>query len=510
MSELSSNSTAPTTTTTTTTICRRTTMGNHTSSNHKNGGSTFGRHGRHGPAYQIDRQLTHKGKMIAGTKRRVYWKFGFADRDALSSGTKSSIDCRGLEHEIVFVWSLASGKQLLLADGHEVHWGKTRSFEKFEKTWKMDGTAGGGHEIKVVAHASSPLLFDNNATSSSVVSSSSKQFKQYDLIVDGISFSDMPQICDLGSSSYCAGAGAGTGTRTATSSSRESLTPSSSLSSPSLQHRQIHQQQHRHSSGSRISGSRITPTANTRRNLKHYNSQPLLHVDEDLDNTETESLSPSPSMPDLLDTFDQTTGSSSSTPTAPATAQPQHALHATTSTPSFPSHRYDHQQQQQQNQRMYQSQSCLNINLMNMDTSFVSPPRTMYPPPAGACAAATAAATPSRHCPQYATMAVNAMNAATADTTFGASSFSSSSCSTPSTVGLMTPSPVHHHHHQSLSSTSPRSVHDQIIGAMAADGTSSSSSSNPFDAFVVSAPKLPSVAPTIRAAATDATTTPWR
>jgi len=504
MSESSSNSTTPTSTITTTTICRRTTMGNHTSSNHKNGGSTFGRHGRHGPAYQIDRQLTHKGKMIAGTKRRVYWKFGFADRDALSLGDKSSIDCRGQEHEIVFVWSLTSGKQLLLADGHEVHWGKTRSFEKFEKTWKMDGTAGGGgggggHEIKVVAHASSPLLFDNNSTNATS-SSSSKQFKQYDLIVDGISFSDMPQICDLGgSSSSSSSYGAGT------SSSMESLTPSSS----SLQHGHVYhhhqQQQHRHSRGSRSSGSRITPTANIRRNLKHYNSQPLLHDDDDLDNTETESLSPSPSMPDLLDTFDQTTSSSSSTPAAPATAQPQNALHATTSTPSFPSHHH-----QQQNQRMYQSQSCLNINLMNMDTSFVSPPRTMYPPPAGACAAATAAATPSRHCPQYATMAVNAMNAATADTTFGASSFSSSSCSTPSTVGLMTPSPVHHHHHQSLSSTSPRSVHDQIIGAMAADGTSSSSSSNPFDAFVVSAPKLPSVAPTIRAAATDATTTPWR
>ena len=425
--------------------------------------------------------------MIAGTKRRVYWKFGFADRGALSSGNKSSIDCRGQEHEIVFVWSLTSGKQLVLADGHEVHWGKTRSFEKFEKTWMMDG----GHEIKVVAHASSPLLFDNNsATNGNNAASSSKgkQFQQYDLIVDGISFSDMPQICDLG--------GGGS-----SSSSTESLTSSVSLSPPSLQHGQSRHHQHRHSSN----GSRITPTLNTRRNLKHYNSQPLLHDDDDLDKTETESLSPSPSMPDLLDAFDQSTGSGNSC-AAPATAQPQHVLHAATSTPTFPSH---HQQQQQQDQRMYQSQSCLNINLINTDTSFVSPPRTMYPP---------LATTPSHHYPQYATMAVNAMNAATPATAFGSSSFSSSTCSTPSTVGLMTPSPVHHLH-QSLSGTSPRSVQDQIIGTAAADGTtslpppqSSSSSSNPFDVFVVSDPKLPSVAlPTVQAAATtDATTTPWR
>ena len=75
-------------------------------------------------AYQIDCQTTKKGKMFAGTKRRICWKFGFSNSEATEQGFSGN-DCRGEEHEVVFVWSLTSGKKFVLADGHEVHWSKS-------------------------------------------------------------------------------------------------------------------------------------------------------------------------------------------------------------------------------------------------------------------------------------------------------------------------------------------------------------------------------------------------
>ncbi|KAG7368824.1 hypothetical protein IV203_031567 [Nitzschia inconspicua] len=134
------------------------------------------------PAYQVECQMTKKGKMFAGSKRRVCWRFGFASRDAIEAG-QTGTDCRGEEHEVVMVWSLTSRKQLILADGHEVHWSKSRKmFDKFECDWNM----ASGRHLSVVAHASSPL-FDKK-----------EGFRQFDLKINGVSFWDLPQMYELG------------------------------------------------------------------------------------------------------------------------------------------------------------------------------------------------------------------------------------------------------------------------------------------------------------------------
>jgi hypothetical protein len=132
--------------------------------------------------YQIDCQMTKKGRTFAGTKRRVCWRFGFANRSAVDAG-QTGTDCRGEEHEVVLVHSITSGKQLVLADGHEVHWSKSsrRMFDKFECCWTM----AGGHELSVVAHTSAPL-FEKSG------------FRQFDLQIDGVSFWDMPKMFQLG------------------------------------------------------------------------------------------------------------------------------------------------------------------------------------------------------------------------------------------------------------------------------------------------------------------------
>jgi hypothetical protein len=161
-------------------------------------------------AYQIDCETTKKGKMFAGTKRRICWKFGFSNSEATEKGLSGN-DCRGEEHEVVFVWSLTSGKKFVLADGHEVHWSKSNSknikslpfsSDKFECTWESQ-TAGGKHELTVIAYASSPLFGKNNTNSvdgrnNNNNSGTSSSFRQFDLLIDGISFSEMPKMFQLG------------------------------------------------------------------------------------------------------------------------------------------------------------------------------------------------------------------------------------------------------------------------------------------------------------------------
>jgi hypothetical protein len=149
-------------------------------------------------SYQIDCQTTKKGKMIAGTKRRICWKFGFSDRDSVRRGL-SGTDCRGEEHEVVFVWSLTSGKKFVLADGHEVHWSKQSPItEKFESGWECSWyseMADKKRLLRVVA-SSSPLFEKKKTNKNSSVADSS--FCNFDLLIDGVSFSKLTQMFELG------------------------------------------------------------------------------------------------------------------------------------------------------------------------------------------------------------------------------------------------------------------------------------------------------------------------
>jgi len=142
------------------------------SSNRRGGGNGAG-----SPVYQID--FTAIGKRIASTKRRVRWRFGFTNQDALSNG-ETGTACRGEEHDITLVWSITSGKRLILADGQEVHYSISRA-SICDFSWTMRGN----HVLKLVAHASPPM-------------NAQPGFRQYDFFVDGRSFFDMPKVYRLG------------------------------------------------------------------------------------------------------------------------------------------------------------------------------------------------------------------------------------------------------------------------------------------------------------------------
>lgn len=139
------------------------------------------------PVYQVDFSCMSAGKRISISKQRVRFRFGFSNAQAIVAG-ESGPNCRGEEHDVTLVWSLGTGKRLILADGEEVHYSMgSRAQSRFEKSWTMKG----GHEIKLIAHAAPAIR------SSSVKNG----FRQYDLFLDGQSFFDMPKIFELGSSS---------------------------------------------------------------------------------------------------------------------------------------------------------------------------------------------------------------------------------------------------------------------------------------------------------------------
>lgn len=131
------------------------------------------------PVYQIDFTAVDAGKRIATTKRRIRWRFGFTNQDALAAGGTGT-ECRGEEHDITFIWSITSGKRLVLADGQEVHYSNSRS-NIFDFSWTMRGN----HVLKVTAHANAPINAHPN-------------FRQYDFFVDGMSFFSMPKVYRLG------------------------------------------------------------------------------------------------------------------------------------------------------------------------------------------------------------------------------------------------------------------------------------------------------------------------
>eukprot|EP00934_Nitzschia_sp_Nitz4_P004309 Nitzschia sp. Nitz4//scaffold61_size107673//71490//73388//NITZ4_004246-RA/size107673-snap-gene-0.118-mRNA-1//-1//CDS//3329555743//4299//frame0 len=129
--------------------------------------------------YQIDFAAAAAGKRIAAAKRRLRWRFGFPNKQALEAG-RTGTDCRGEEHEVDIVWSITSGKRQISMDGKEVHFSSSRA-GVLDFSW----TTRGNHVIKVLCHAAAPMT-------------PTPGFRQYDLFIDGQSFFNMPKVYELG------------------------------------------------------------------------------------------------------------------------------------------------------------------------------------------------------------------------------------------------------------------------------------------------------------------------
>jgi len=140
-------------------------------------------------AYQIDNQVSAKGKTFGVSKKKVTFKFGFANKEALENGQVGA-NCRGSEHEIVFVWTLNSGKRHILVDGKEIHYSESGS-----NGWTSDRT------FQHVFHLKSPGHGDVRCH---LISLSPEQMKQlnikqpFNLKVNDVSYFNMVKIFQLG------------------------------------------------------------------------------------------------------------------------------------------------------------------------------------------------------------------------------------------------------------------------------------------------------------------------
>jgi hypothetical protein len=141
------------------------------------------------PVYQIDYSNEAIGKYIASSKRLIRWSFGFSNSTAITKG-KTGVACRGEEHDVVILWSVATGKCRIMYDNKEVYTSIRSGCQKFEwkveTMWNVQGTT---HMLKVIANVVPSFSSHNRADA---------KVKQYDLQLDGMSFFDMPKIYELG------------------------------------------------------------------------------------------------------------------------------------------------------------------------------------------------------------------------------------------------------------------------------------------------------------------------
>jgi len=133
--------------------------------------------------YQINCSVGSSGKRVSVTKRRVRWRWGMASEDKFATGS-TDVQSRVHEHEVALTWSLTSGKRLVLLDGKEVHYSTGRRTEgKFQYSWTSPGL--GNHVFTIIAFAVTPMRSAHGS-------------KQFDLLINGQSYSDFHNINELG------------------------------------------------------------------------------------------------------------------------------------------------------------------------------------------------------------------------------------------------------------------------------------------------------------------------
>jgi hypothetical protein len=138
--------------------------------------------------YQIDFSVNNTSKTFGFSKKKVIFKFGIANKQAIADG-QTGANCRGSEHEVIFTWSLNSGKRQILADGKDVHYSETG-----QNGWTADQVFQHHFTLRVPG-ISSPLrahLITQPANRDM------PQIKPFDLRINGCSYFKMSKIFQLG------------------------------------------------------------------------------------------------------------------------------------------------------------------------------------------------------------------------------------------------------------------------------------------------------------------------
>ena len=137
--------------------------------------------------YYIDYNVKNKSKTIGVSKKSITFKFGFANTKAIDDGLVGA-HCRGSEHEVVFVWSLNSGKRHVTLDGKDVHFSTSG-----QNGWTSDRTWQHVFSLKVPGFSG---VFRCHLISQPAPQGSN--VRPFDLRVGGVSIFKFNQIYQLG------------------------------------------------------------------------------------------------------------------------------------------------------------------------------------------------------------------------------------------------------------------------------------------------------------------------
>lgn len=139
--------------------------------------------------YQVDFTVKNTSKTFGFSKKRISFKFGIANNEAMEQGLTGA-HCRGSEHEVIFTWSLNSGKRQILADGKDVHYS-----ESGLNGWTTDQVFQ-HHFLMRIPNLSGPLRCHliTQPANRDVPS-----IQPFDLRINGISYFNFAKIYELGS-----------------------------------------------------------------------------------------------------------------------------------------------------------------------------------------------------------------------------------------------------------------------------------------------------------------------
>lgn len=144
--------------------------------------------------YQVDFTCTFQGKHISPTKQHVRFEFGIANPFKVRQGCVG-VACRGEEHSVKFVWSLTSGKRVVIWDNENIIYMDKHKCglcvdSKFEISFDCYFQQHRRERAfcKLVAHPFTPSGIDGITPAG----------RRFDLFINGQSFFDFLKLYELG------------------------------------------------------------------------------------------------------------------------------------------------------------------------------------------------------------------------------------------------------------------------------------------------------------------------
>ena len=152
--------------------------------------------------YQIDYSVQNTAKTIGFSKKRIVFKFGFANRRVMEGEGTTGAECRGSEHEIVFLWSLKSGKRQLFVNGKEIHYSISHMNGWTNDTsWQHIFTLTDQQQRYRLHFITQPSKTSNNNESNQPIAAN----RPFDLKVNNLSYFSFNPIYQLGTPRMIAG-----------------------------------------------------------------------------------------------------------------------------------------------------------------------------------------------------------------------------------------------------------------------------------------------------------------